>query len=115
MIKTMLTAVLLLGSSAALASDNSQNTGEKGGSPVGPFRNLMTSGINPIYHLWLPGRIRARAGYASYGYAGNAFAYGGAYAGRLAPRPRRLIRSRAYGFGTNEEENPPGLLPSPRM
>jgi hypothetical protein len=115
-----LASVLVLSTSAALAgSDNKDegNGGQWGGSPLGPMRNLMTSGINPVYHPWMiygrgPVASRAHRAYGSgaYGYAGNA------YASAARPRVHRLGSpgTFGYGFGTHEEEDPPGLLPVPR-
>lgn len=123
-----LAAVLLLSASAAFAagSDN-KNAGDGsglGGAPVGPTGNLMTSGVNPVYHPWMvygrgPVASRARRMYGrnGYGFAGSAYGYAGnSYASAATPRVRRSGRPGAfgYGFGTHEEEDPPGLLPVPR-
>ena len=70
------------------------------------------SGRNAEYHPWMV--LGVPGGYGVFGSAGSAYnAYG--YAGRTLQGPRRMIRpstfrSPAYGLGTNEEENPPGLL-----
>ena len=115
-----LASMLVLSTSAALAgSDNKDegNGGQWGGSPLGPRRNLMTSGINPVYHPWMiygRGPVVSRAhrmyGGSAYGYAGGAYAS----AARRGVHRLGSPGTFGYGFGTHEEEDPPGLLPVPR-
>ena len=114
-----LASMLLLSASAAFAAGSDNKTagdgGQWGGSPVGPMGNLMTSGVNPVYHPWMlhgRGPVSSRARNA-YGYAGSAYGYAGFPYASARPRVRRPAGF-GYGFGTHEEEDPPGLLPVPR-
>ena len=101
MIKTTMMVVAMLSASAALANDNGRNSGEKGGSPVGPLGNLMTSGINPIYHPWM--MLGVPAGSGSFGYAGTAYGY----AGRPLPAARRMSARRRTAWGPTRKKTRP--------
>ena len=62
------TALVLFGANAALANDNSANSGEVGGSKIGPLGQVFSSG--PVQQGW---NAHGWNGYGWNGYGPNAY------------------------------------------
>jgi hypothetical protein len=100
MLKTVLTAALIIG--AASAAQASDNAGEYHGGFVVPG---SMDGVNPVYHPgWFGGRAaEQRKGTDSFGYVTPRGQAGGAY-GYVAPRGK-TVRPTAAPQPWHEEDN----------